>query len=108
MISSAFLVIGFVSIAVTAQAQDHAQAGAKVYAAQKCSMCHSIGGVGNKKGPLDGLGSKLSAGQIREWIVDAPAMSAKAKADRKPAMKGYALGKEDLDGLVAYLASLKK
>src|SRR5688572_29813203 len=97
---SALFVIGFVSIAVSAQAQDHAQAGAKVYAAQKCSMCHAIGGVGNKEGLLDGVGSKLSAEQIRQWIVDAPAMSVKAKADRKPAMKAYALGKEDLDGLV--------
>jgi len=35
----------------------YAQAdGAKVYAAQKCSMCHSIAGVGNKK-----LRSKASA-----------------------------------------------
>ena len=36
-------------------------------------------------------------------------MTAKIKADRKPAMKAYAsLPKEDLDALVAYLASLKK
>jgi hypothetical protein len=36
-------------------------------------------------------------------------MSAQAKAARKPAMKAYPnIAKEDLDGLVAYLASLKK
>ena len=44
-------------------------AGMKVYAAQKCSMCHSIADVGNKKLPLDKVGAKLSADQIREWIV---------------------------------------
>jgi mono/diheme cytochrome c family protein len=83
-------------------------AGQKVYAAQKCSGCHSVAGVGNKRGALDEVGSKLSADDIRQWIVDAPAMTAKTKAERKPPMKSYTLSKEDLDALVAYIASLKK
>jgi hypothetical protein len=41
-----------------------------VYAAQKCAICHSIAGVGSKKFPLAGVGTKLTADQIREWIVD--------------------------------------
>jgi hypothetical protein len=41
--------------------------------------------------------------------MNAPEMAAKIKAERKPAMKVYAtLPKDDLDGLVAYLSSLKK
>jgi len=100
--------IGVVSCAATAYAQDPVQTGQKVYTSQKCSVCHSIGGTGNKKGPLDGIGAKLSADQIRQWITDAPAMTAKANATRKPAMKAFTLPKEELDGLVAYLASLKK
>lgn len=83
--------------------------GKKVYAAEKCQVCHSIGGVGNKKGPLDEVGSKLKPDEIRSWIVSAPEMQAKTKATRKPAMKAYAnIAKEDLDALVAYLQSLKK
>jgi hypothetical protein len=35
-------------------------------------------------------------------------MTAKVKAERKPPMKSYMLAKEDLDALVAYMASLKK
>ena len=94
--------------ASVATAQDAAR-GQKVYVEQKCSICHSIGGVGNKKGPLDAVGSTLSAVEIREWITDAPAMAAKAKAERKPAMKAYpTLAKDDLDALVAYLQTLKK
>jgi mono/diheme cytochrome c family protein len=93
--------------AATARAQS-TEAGQKVYMAQKCTICHSIGGTGNKKGPLDGIGAKLSADDIRKWITDAPAMAAKAKAERKPPMKAYMLPKDELDGLVAYLASLKK
>jgi mono/diheme cytochrome c family protein len=82
--------------------------GEKVYAAQKCSICHSIGKTGNKKGPLDGVASKLTADELREWVVDAKAMTAKTKAPRKPLMKSYTLPKEDLDALVAYMMTLKK
>jgi hypothetical protein len=42
--------------------------------------------------------------------MDPVAMTAKHKADRKPAMpaKYASLPKDDLDALVAYLGSLKK
>ena len=83
--------------------------GAKVYAAQKCTMCHSIAGVGNKKLPLDGVGTKLSADQIREWIVTPVEAAKKANSTAKPAMKAYpALPKADLDALVGYMKSLAK
>ena len=90
-----------------ARAEDSA-AGAKVFADQKCSLCHSVGGKGNTKGPLDDVGGKLSAADIRAWIEDAPGMTAKTNATRKPAMKAYSLPKSDVDNLVAYLSSLKK
>ena len=94
--------------ASAAAAQDAAR-GQKVFAEQKCSICHSVGGVGNKKGPLDDVGSKLSAVEIREWITAAPDMAAKAKAERKPAMKAFtSLPKTDVDALVAYLTTLKQ
>jgi len=95
--------------AASASAQD-AAAGAKVFADQKCSMCHSIAGKGNAKGALDDVGSKLSAADIRQWIVDPVGMTAKSKAERKPPMtaKYSSLPKGDLDALVAYLSSLKK
>ena len=100
--------VALTSVASMASAQGTADKGKDVYAAQKCSICHSIGGVGNKKGPLDQVGSKLSANDIRSWITSAPEMAVKAKAERKPAMKAYAtLSKDDLDNLVAYLQTLK-
>jgi mono/diheme cytochrome c family protein len=83
--------------------------GKKVYADQKCSVCHSIEGKGNAKGALDGVGTKLSADEIKQWIVDPKTMTEKTKAARKPPMKAYAtLPAEDLDALVAYMQSLKK
>src|SRR5215813_1522507 len=103
-------VVALAAFAGAASAQDATAKGAKVYADQKCSLCHSIAGKGNAKGSLDGVGSKLKPEEIRQWIVDPVAMAAKAKADRKPPMpaKFATLPKEDLDALVAYLASLKK
>jgi len=106
------VIVTLVSIVVwtaSAAAQD-TLAGAKVYADQKCGVCHSIAGKGNAKGPLDGIGSKFTADEIREWIVDPAGMTAKHKAARKPPMtaKYGSLPKSDLDALVAYLSSLKK
>ena len=82
--------------------------GMQVYANQKCSLCHSIGEKGNKKGPLDEVGSKYPAADLRAWIVDAKGMTEKTKAARKPPMKNYDLPKADVDALVAYMATLKK
>jgi mono/diheme cytochrome c family protein len=90
-----------------AAAQDAAQ-GQKVFADQRCNLCHSIAGKGNAKGPLDDVGSKLSADEIRMWITDAKGMTEKTKAERKPAMRQYNLPKADVDALVAYLSTLKK
>src|SRR5687767_3906358 len=67
--------------AAAAQNAAAVEHGKKVYAAEKCSICHSIGGVGNKKGSLDAVGSKLTADEIREWIVSAPEMTKKTKAE---------------------------
>ena len=100
---------GFMAWATVASAQSSAAAGEKVYTAQKCQICHSIAGKGNQKGPLDGVGTKLKADEIRQWIVDPATMTAKTKSTRKPPMKAYAnLSKEDVDALVTYLATLKK
>jgi len=95
-------------LAPPAFAQSAAEKGKILYTAQKCSICHAIGGTGNKKGELDHVGAKLSADDIRGWITDAPAMAAKAKAERKPPMKAYStLTKDEVDSLVAYLQTLK-
>jgi len=103
-VAVAVIVLGVASVA---SAQDAKAKGEKVYADQKCSLCHSIAGKGNAKGSLDGVGGKLKADEIRAWITDAKGQTAKAKATRKPEMKQYTLPKEDVDALVAYLGSLK-
>lgn len=102
----AIALTSMVTLAPVAAAQS-VEKGKEVYAAQKCSVCHSIGTTGNRKGPLDKVGATLTAAEIRTWITDAPQMTAKTKAQRKPLMKSYTLSKDDLESLVAYLQTLK-
>src|SRR5262245_20393103 len=91
------------AVPVLAQEDAKISKGKTVFAAQKCTMCHAIEGKGNKNTPLDGVGGKLSADEIKKWIVSPKDM----KADTK--MKAYpSLTAEDLDALVTYLSSLKK
>jgi mono/diheme cytochrome c family protein len=92
----------------SAAAKDARDQGEKVFADQKCALCHSVDGKGNKKGALDEVGTKLSSDEIRAWITDAKGMTEKTKAMRKPAMKTYTLSNGDLDILVAYLSAMKK
>jgi mono/diheme cytochrome c family protein len=102
----------WIASSLPAFAQDAAlvKRGQEVYAAQKCNVCHSIAGAGNKTNPLDGVGTKLQAPEIREWIVNPIEMAKKTKSTRKPPMQArYAsLPAADIDALVAYMQSLTK
>jgi mono/diheme cytochrome c family protein len=96
--------------ASAAYAQDkNVERGQKLYVDQKCSVCHSIAGKGNAKGPLDSAGSKLTEEEIRQWLIAPRVMAEKTKSTRKPLMPEYTkLAKEDLDALIGYLRTLKK
>jgi cytochrome c len=96
---------------VSAAAQNpKAERGMQVFQEQKCTVCHSIAGKGNKKGALDEVGSKLTPAAIREWITDPVGMAAKTKPapTRKPPMKKKEIAAADLDALVAMLSDLRK
>ena len=73
--------------------------GRAVYAKQRCRVCHSIGGEGNTRSPLDGVSARLTEKEIRLWIV------APQKMNPAVAKRGYQLSEEDLNALVAYVAA---
>lgn len=76
---------------------------------QRCTMCHAVAGKGNAKGPLDGVGTKYKADELRQWLLAPADMAAKHDATRKPVMRDFAkLPAEEIDALVAYLQSLGK
>ena len=104
----AAIVLFFISVllligTVIAQSADASlDNGKRVYAMQKCVMCHSISGVGGNRSALDGVGSKLKPEDIKKWIQTPKKM----KSDTT--MKAYPnLPRKDLNDLVAYLMTLK-
>ena len=105
MIAAAAL---FATAAVHAQDAKAAK-GKEIFTAQKCTLCHSIAGAGNKKGPLDDVGTKLTPDQIKAWIADPVGTAAKTTPPptRKPPMKKKPLSDADVEALVAYLSGLK-
>jgi mono/diheme cytochrome c family protein len=107
--------VGFVAVAAfvltssgSAFAAGDAKKGEALYGTQKCSMCHSVAGKGNKKYPLDGVGAKLSAADIKEWLINPDAQHAKKGDKPVMKMKSYkSLSADDIDSLVAYVQTLK-
>ena len=83
-------------------------AGKALYEKNKCISCHQIAGKGSKISPLDGVGSKLSAADIKQWLTDPDAMTAKLPKKPPVKMKKVALPDADVDSLVEYMLSLKK
>ena len=110
-IAAVFVIVGAASPGVAAQADQAAkiEAGKKLYDAQKCRTCHMVGGVGSKAASaLDGVGTRLTEADIRMWLTDPDAMTAKLKTKPKVKMKKVTLKDPEIDALVAYMASLKK
>lgn len=98
----------FAPALAAAQGAEAVKKGEALYAVHKCASCHSIDGKGNTRYPLDGVGAKLSAEDLRTWIVAPAQMEAKLPAPPKMRMRAYPkLEKADLDALVAYMQSLK-
>jgi len=108
---AALIGMAFVSgVSLSAQDAKKIADGKKVYDAKECAKCHMIAGKGNKIGPLDGVGSKLSEEDIRKWLTHPTEME--AKLDHKPKVKmsskKVALSPAEVDALTAYMMSLKK
>jgi cytochrome c553 len=86
------------------------EAGRKIYESEGCAKCHMVAGRGNRMFPLDGVGTKLSAGEIRRWLTNTREMEdALPKAPAiKMSTRKYDFNDADLAALVAYLSSLKE
>jgi mono/diheme cytochrome c family protein len=106
LVPVASVAIALVCLAPPAAAQGNVDRGRTLFS-QKCLVCHSLAGKGNKAGPIEGVGSKLKADEIREWIMNPDVMYAKAKATRTPKMMKQQLTTEQVDDLVAFLQTLK-
>jgi cytochrome c2 len=96
------------ALAIFAQEGTVVERGRKVAADQKCIVCHSIEGKGNKRGSLDEVGSKWTADELREWVTSPQEMAKKKNVKMVLPMKSYSsLPKGDIDALVEFLTTLK-
>lgn len=84
-------------------------AGQQIYQQQTCARCHSIAGQGNPRNPLDGAGARLSATELREWIIGADTLQDKLPGYAFRSKQKYKeLPESDLDALVSYIQSLRQ
>jgi len=84
-------------------APQQAVEGALLYAANQCSLCHELNGVGQKNGPpLNGLAAR----RARDWIEHHFA----APQDQSPGstMPAYKFNSRDLDRITSYLLAIPK
>jgi cytochrome c2 len=108
MVGAAALVALSVLGVSAAAGADRAQAGdvangMKVYAAQKCSVCHNIGTPGKKMGPdLVNTGATRDAAWLEKYLTNPKSLNPK---NTMPAVK---VKGQELKDLIAYMLSLKK
>lgn len=82
-------------------------AGREVYNAQNCSSCHAIAGEGNPRNPLDDVGARRSAVELREWITGTGSATGRlSPAVIRRKQRYQELPEAELQALVAFLASL--
>jgi mono/diheme cytochrome c family protein len=72
--------------------------GKQLFESYACSACHSVAGHGNTSLPLDGVGSRLTATELKKAIVSPPSGSP---------MPATTASSDEVSNLVAYLLSLR-
>lgn len=81
--------------------------GQEIYGEQGCSACHAIAGSGNPRNALDGVGSRRSRAELREWITGTGGATEQlAPAVVKRKQRYQSLPPAELENLVTYLATL--
>lgn len=72
--------------------------GKELFETLSCSACHSIAGQGNTSFPLDGIGSRRTASELKKLIQSPPAGSS---------MPAITASEAEINSLVNYLVTLK-
>jgi mono/diheme cytochrome c family protein len=81
--------------------------GRQVFEEQGCMRCHSVGGEGSPRSPLDHSAAELDGAQLLAFTVGSESVADELAPRTLAAKQPYKqLPAEDLDALVAYLQSL--
>jgi cytochrome c5 len=85
------------------------KAGRLIYEQQTCSRCHSIAGHGNPRNSLDGVGTRRTALELRDWIIGADVLKGELPEYAFKLKQVYSeLPGDDIDALVIYMQSLRQ
>jgi len=91
------------AVSVSAQDGDPVARGRRLFETHGCYGCHAIGGVGATTAPsLSRVGAKYSRDYLTRWLRDTPPRGA---VEHMPKIQ---LAEPDLEGLAAYLSSLRE
>ena len=83
--------------------------GRSTFDEEGCARCHALGGSGNPRSPLDGVGARLTLDGIRAHIVAAPSARDGLSRSVIRAKERYAgLPEADLQALAAWLTTLRE
>lgn len=84
------------------------EAGREVYRQQTCARCHSIAGEGNSRNPLDKVGARRSAEELRDYITGADTLQGVLPERVFKLKHAYgALPDDDIKAVVIYMQSLR-
>jgi mono/diheme cytochrome c family protein len=87
---------------------DEIARGGTLFEEQGCARCHAAEGRGNPRLPLDGVGARRSADDLRGRVTgEGSAGDAISSTARRAKERYRELPTADLDALVAYLSSLR-
>lgn len=100
-----FLVFGLALCTTVGTVRAGVDEGKQAFADKKCITCHSLGdqkgAAAQLGGSLDHVGSKRDAAWLKDYLFDPKSKIPDAK------MPKQTLTQKELDGLVAYMLSLK-
>jgi mono/diheme cytochrome c family protein len=81
--------------------------GRQLFFAEGCAGCHSVGGEGNPLGPLDGVATRRSRDELRDFAFGTGAAAESLPRRIALTKSAYAeLSAEDREAIVAFLESL--
>jgi len=82
--------------------------GRDVYDGQACARCHALEGGGNPRSPLDGVGARRSASDLRAWVTGSGPAREELTRSTLRTKRGFAeLPEAQIEALVAFLSSLR-
>jgi cytochrome c5 len=89
------------------QAAPDSARGRAVFVAQGCERCHSVERRGSPRFPLDGVGSRRTLTELRDWTIATPAVQDSLSASAVRAKRRYEhIPVEDMQALLRYMALL--